>query len=387
MIINPSTHKNYSILVVDDVPENIDVMVGVLSKDYKVLCATRGEKALRIVHSKHPPDIILLDVMMPEMDGLEVCRRLKSDPKTTDIPVIFVTAKDEESDEAKGLEFGAVDYISKPIKPDVVLSRIKTHLKIQTLMKKINHANQKMINEQLVAKQIYDNIVHTDHLNQDYIQYSVTPMDIFCGDLLLSAKSPSGNLFIMLGDFTGHGLTAALGVIPTADIFYTMVENGFSLAKIIMELNRKLNASLPMGIFCAACVIEYDMRNQQLFIWNGWNPDIYLVTEDCKIKQTIETHHLAFGLAKPEEFDSETILVPFVPGEKLYVYSDGLTETLNDEKKLFGNEGIIKAIEQSPNNQDIFKNILDSSNQFRGQGDATDDVTLIEITAKAYKPN
>ena len=120
-----------TVLVVDDTSENIDVLYGVLSKDYKVKAAPNGVKALKIARGEKPPDLILLDIMMPEMDGYEVCGHLKEDERTRDIPVIFVTAKTETEDENKGFEVGAVDYIVKPISPPIVKARVRTHLALK----------------------------------------------------------------------------------------------------------------------------------------------------------------------------------------------------------------------------------------------------------------
>ncbi len=120
-----------TILVVDDTPDNLKLMSGLLKDLYKVKIANSGEKALSIAASEAPPDLILLDIMMPEMDGYEVCERLKSSRATRDIPVIFLTAKAETEDEEKGLKCGAVDYITKPISPPVVLARVETHLKLK----------------------------------------------------------------------------------------------------------------------------------------------------------------------------------------------------------------------------------------------------------------
>lgn len=122
------TPERQTVLVVDDTPENIDVLAGVLKGDYQVKVATNGERALKIAFSDKQPDIILLDIMMPGMDGYEVCQRLKDDARTKAIPVIFITAKSEVEDEQKGLELGAVDYITKPISPPIVQSRVKTQL-------------------------------------------------------------------------------------------------------------------------------------------------------------------------------------------------------------------------------------------------------------------
>ncbi|USD36158.1 HD-GYP domain-containing protein [Ferrimonas sp. SCSIO 43195] len=119
---------NPVILVVDDNPDNINLLSSVLRNDYKVKAATSGHKALEIVARTPRPDMILLDVMMPKMDGYQVCERLKKDPTTAHIPVIFVTAKIAVEDETRGLELGAVDYITKPINPSLVRARVHTHL-------------------------------------------------------------------------------------------------------------------------------------------------------------------------------------------------------------------------------------------------------------------
>lgn len=122
------------ILIVDDQPANIHALGNLLKNDYQVLAATSGAKALDIAKSSTPPDLILLDIMMPEMDGYEVCRRLKANEHTHDIPVIFVTARDSTEDEEMGFSLGAVDYISKPFRPTIVRARVKNHmnLKIKT---------------------------------------------------------------------------------------------------------------------------------------------------------------------------------------------------------------------------------------------------------------
>jgi len=120
-------NEQQTVLVVDDAPENIDVLKGILSGTYKVKAAINGEKALKIAFNT-PPDLILLDIMMPGMDGHEVCRQLKEDPRTLSIPVIFVTAKGETEDETHGFDLGAVDYITKPVSPPVVQARVQTQL-------------------------------------------------------------------------------------------------------------------------------------------------------------------------------------------------------------------------------------------------------------------
>ena len=121
-----------TVLAVDDTPDNLALVSGVLKDIYKVQVANSGERALKLVKGGHLPDLILLDIMMPGMDGYEVCRRLKADPKTRDIPVIFLTAKSTIEDEQMGFELGAADYITKPFSPPIMLARIKNQLLIKS---------------------------------------------------------------------------------------------------------------------------------------------------------------------------------------------------------------------------------------------------------------
>jgi len=142
-----------TILVVDDVPDNIDVLNGLLNADFKVKAALNGERALKIANGKAKPDMILLDIMMPDMDGYEVCRRLKNNPETSTIPVIFVTAKNQSESEEKGLALGAVDYITKPINPAIVKARIRTHLALydqnRELAQQVKERTQELDNTRL----------------------------------------------------------------------------------------------------------------------------------------------------------------------------------------------------------------------------------------------
>ena len=129
--MGPLMHAQANILVVDDSPENLQVISAVLKQDYRVKVAINGERALALATSAEPPDLILLDVMMPGMDGYEVCARLKQNPVTARIPVLFVSSRDDEEDEARGLSLGAIDYIVKPIRPSIVQARVRNHIELK----------------------------------------------------------------------------------------------------------------------------------------------------------------------------------------------------------------------------------------------------------------
>jgi len=139
---SPAPAARPVVLVVDDTPDNLALMSGLLADEYRVKVASSGEKALRIASSDPPPDLILLDIMMPGLDGYAVCGRLKSEPLTANIPVIFLTAKSDMEDEKRGLELGAVDYITKPISPPIVMARVRNHLALKAMTDSLRDQNE-----------------------------------------------------------------------------------------------------------------------------------------------------------------------------------------------------------------------------------------------------
>ena len=193
------TIYHQKILIVDDTPENIDVLGGVLSQ-YKRIVALNGEKALQRALSKNPPDLILLDIMMPGMDGYEVCRRLKADERTRDIPVIFVTAKGEVEDETQGFELGAVDYIIKPISPSIVQARVKTHLTLklarEELMRQQAETERLLLN--ILPRPIAERLKQGETVIADsYAEATILFADIV-GFTILSEQMPPPQLLILL---------------------------------------------------------------------------------------------------------------------------------------------------------------------------------------------
>jgi putative two-component system response regulator len=146
MTVSVELNDRPKVLAVDDTPANLTLVANVLSGDYKVHLANNGDKALELAVSI-VPDLILLDVMMPEIDGFEVCRRLKANPVTSEIPVIFLTAKTEVEDEELGFSLGAVDFIHKPISPPIIIARVRTHLKIKFMQDYLRRENSKLQGE------------------------------------------------------------------------------------------------------------------------------------------------------------------------------------------------------------------------------------------------
>ena len=136
------SNNKFTILIVDDIHENIDILRGILNTKYNIKAATNGKTALAIAVSDHSPDLILLDIDMPEMDGFEVCRKLRETTESFELPVIFLTGKTETENVIIGFKIGGQDYITKPFKPEELLSRVETHLELKKKTEQLNQLNQ-----------------------------------------------------------------------------------------------------------------------------------------------------------------------------------------------------------------------------------------------------
>ena len=164
--------KKSKILVVDDTPENIQVLMGTLKDAYAIVAAINGEKALKLAAADPPPDLILLDIMMPGMDGFEVCQRLKAEPGTRDIPVIFLSALDDTVNKVKGFSLGAVDYISKPFQPEEVTVRVNTHLTIHQLKQSLDEKNKELqSHNELLEERVKERTAELAKLNEIYERF------------------------------------------------------------------------------------------------------------------------------------------------------------------------------------------------------------------------
>lgn len=194
----------FNILVVDDTPHNLDIARNILHTEYRVRLATNGEIALKLIH-KQKPDLILLDIMMPGMDGYEVCRQLKADPRYTQIPVIFVTAMDSREDEAKGLALGAVDYISKPINPSILKARVKTHIALydqhRALEEKVNKRTKELYETRL---QIIQNLGRAAEYKDNETGLHVIRMSNYAKLLAIHAGVPDEEVTLIYNAMPMH---------------------------------------------------------------------------------------------------------------------------------------------------------------------------------------
>ncbi|RDH84576.1 MAG: hypothetical protein DIZ80_03670 [endosymbiont of Galathealinum brachiosum] len=367
------------ILVVDDIKTNRKLLRQMLQtlKVYTVCEAINGKDAIAVYESEKP-DLILMDINMPEMNGYESASHIKSMSGDNYTPIIFVTALDTEITHINALISGGDDFIGKPFNVDVLESKIKAHLRIRELNKQLNERNAQLLHEQDLIEHFFESALKKSFLDESIVKYHMSSMSTFNGDLLLVERGPNGGFYLLMGDFTGHGLTAAMGTLPTAMIFFKMAKKGLSVSEISRELNCQLNLLMPTGMFLAATLLELNPHGDIMSLWTGGMPESYWFDQNGEIKGTIKSQHMPLGILKDTSFDDATTVYNMIKGDKIYLYSDGITEANSPEGEMFGSDRLNEVMVNNSVNR--FDAILQELQSFTDSHDQNDDITLVEMT-------
>jgi CheY-like chemotaxis protein len=355
------------------------------SHGHEVLEAENGVQAQELCR-KEPPDLVLLDALMPELDGFEVARWIKENYSSSYLPIIFITSLNDPESLVKCIESGGDDFFTKPFNPVILKAKVSAFERAKELYQtvveqkqKIEYHTQHLVQEQRVAKRIFDNIAHKGALDEPYIRYEVSPMSVFNGDILLAAKRPLGGINIFLGDFTGHGLAAAIGAMPASDIFFRMTTKGFELFEIIQEMNTRLNSILPTGFFCCAAAAEIDFEDNSIKFINCGLPDAYIIDRNSGEVDALSSTHLPLGILSNDKLNIQIELFPFKEGASLFICSDGVIEAENEDGEMFGQERLLIALCEGASSGDAFGKVKEALMPFHRSREQADDVTYIEI--------
>ncbi len=372
-----------SILIVDDTPINIGVISAALKDTYKTKVATNGEKALAIASGDDKPDLILLDVMMPVMDGYEVCRRLKANPETRDIPVIFLTGQTGTDDETRGFEVGAVDYIHKPFSEAVVKARVRTHLMLRAAHEQIARQLVAINIELEMARQIQLSILPRDtpKLKGLDIVARYLPMTSVAGDFYDFITVDDKHVGILIADVSGHGLPSALIASMLQVALTAQAGHASDPAQVLSGLNQALCGKFERN-FVTAAYVFVDLEKRMLtYAGAGHPPLLFRHKSTGKVSELLE-NGLILGMFQEATYAS--LELPIEVGDRGVLYTDGIPETKNPAEDEFGTAGLKGFMENNPSlSVDHFANgLLEElsrwSEQPQGQGQQ-DDITVLTI--------
>ncbi|MET0090840.1 MAG: fused response regulator/phosphatase [Candidatus Thiodiazotropha sp.] len=304
---DPSRIKPHGLaLIVEDEITNRMILKALLNKrGYQVIEAENGAEAVA-VFQEHEPDIIFMDVMMPVMDGYLATEKIKELAGDHFIPVIFLTAMSDERAVARCIEAGDDDFLSKPYSQTILSAKMQAMERIRTLHQDTRALYSRMQRDEEIAEQVFSGAVVAGNVALEHIHTLLKPASVFSGDLMLTAFAPSHDLYVLLGDFTGQGLAAALGALPTSEAFRSMTAKGFAPQQILYAINNKLHSLLPSGMFLAVQFVKVDHQLDHITIINCGMPDCYLVEQQTgMIKERIKSRSLPLGIAPDLEFKEE----------------------------------------------------------------------------------
>ena len=363
------------ILVVDDEPTNRMILGAQLRHlGYEIVEAADGREAVKLAHEIRP-DIVFMDIMMPGMDGYEATRRIKAGAGDRYLPVIFLTALTAEEDMVKGLESGGDDFLIKPVSFAMLQARLNAIERVRRLNHTLRQQAEIMRRDEQLAEELFSGVITAPNDEMEKFGVMYLPADTFSGDLILSARSPTGELHVLMGDFTGHGLYAAIGAMPLAQIFHSMTAKGYGPVSILAEMNRKLFEMLPTEMFCAACIASFspDVRNLQ--IWNGGLPDALLVRERTIVSRFPSTS-LPLGVIE-DLIEPEMVHHVLQPGDHLLIMTDGVTEARNAAGEMFGSERVLTTLREGQPAHSPFARLYVAVESFITDRRQQDDISLL----------
>ena len=376
------------ILVVDDNILNRFLLVNMLEQQGYVDCyeAEDGFQALTLAQ-RIKPDLVLLDIIMPGMDGYEVAPKLKKMAGDIYLPIIFISSIEDEAGLARCLEVGGDDFVAKPFDRIILAAKIRAHARTRLLSQKTVEQNKQLSfyrnaveREHKIVEHIFANALNVAPELRKFIDFKLKPAGDFNGDMFLTHASPTGGLYFLIGDFTGHGLASAIGALPVAKAFQTMSNKGLSLMEMAATINATLLQLLPDDMFFAAILVEVNYSGRQIDVWNGGMPNFLLQNSEGKIVKRFCSQHMALGILDANEFEADVERFEAQYGDRLIGFSDGVVEVENQQGQMLTDTGIEQWLEAEPT-CDVY-GLLSKLEDYAGGEEPKDDIMLVVYTCQ-----
>ncbi len=337
-----------------------------------------------LTHDDYCIDIILVSIDADDETGFIESARIRNKLKSKiTASIVFLLSEHNDSHYIRSLKYGD-GYLLKPFSSDLLISSIHYHLKRRELNRMLAQKNDKLLEYQKAVKQEHDLVesIFANHyerhlIDSDYIRFYISPASIFNGDVLLTAKGPSGSLYLAVGDVTGHGLAAAIGAMPVYSTFRNMAKKGKSIGNIADEMNTSLRNLLPDNMMMAFVIMELDYSRGEASIWAGGMPEVIIADNKGEIVRKIVSRHAPLSVLEPGKFRQDVDVIKLQDGDRLYFYTDGIEEANNKDGEMFGTERFQSLFSGEPDK--IFNRIIEANNHFIDTNGQDDDITLIEV--------
>ncbi|MGB7391542.1 ATP-binding SpoIIE family protein phosphatase [Marinomonas sp.] len=324
---------NITILIADEAtPDRVLLKTIFEQLGHTVVLANDGREAIDLFDPELI-QLVCLGVTPSFCNSRSVALEIQRIANGVFVPIVFLSGDRDSVSLLDCLKISGTDYISKPYCSTIIAAKLDAITRILVMQKtlaKQNQAlsqyNEMLVYEQEVAKVVYENITHSNCLSDPALHTFHYGSHTFNGDVILAAYKPNGGMHLLLGDFTGQGLSAAIGALPLADIFFDWTKKGFLMRQILPEINARLKRILPPDMFCSAAFIDIKANDKSMEIWNGGLPDLLFFSQFEQQPKRLISKNLPLGVLSPADFEFAIDPVSFQAGDALLVYSDGLFE-------------------------------------------------------------
>ena len=328
------------VLLVDDAKPNLDILVEGLKSEHKLSLAMNGEMALQVA-TRTPPDLVLLDIMMPGLDGYEVCRRLRKMPETAEVPIMFLSSLEEVQNKTRGFEAGANDYLTKPFEMLEVKARVRSLLKAKIYG---DEAKEQIASELRIAREIQMGMLPHDfaELEQKYpVRFGAVlePAREVSGDLYGLFPAGPERLVLFLGDVSGKGIAASMFMVRAISLARLLAREILQPAKILSRLNDELSIDNPSGMFVTFLCGVYEVKSGRLVMANAGQCCPVLIPAAGQPRLALKHLGTALGFEPGLEFEQTELNLN--EGDALLIYSDGVIEAFNTHEECFGTERLL----------------------------------------------
>jgi len=343
---------------------------------YDVTAVEDGLAAWNVLQQETPP-LLIIDWEMPNMNGIELCQKIRQRNCKNPPYIILLTSRTSTKDIVEGLQKGANDYVAKPFVNEELQVRMSVGKRVLALQSEVHEMNALLNDERGVIEDIVLGMKDHAPFDKSHIRDTQIPVEKTSGDVLFAASSPDGAQHIMLGDFTGHGITAALGGPIASNVFYKMTAKGLPMTKIGRELNQHMCDQLPVHLFLGAILFEINPERTRINIWNCGMESI-LFFRDGAFQKEIKSNGLALGINNGILDNKLTLNIQ--PNDRFYAFSDGIIETINADGEMYGQERLINSITSMLSHSKDIKTLEEEAKTFRNKGPQLDDLTIVELT-------
>ena len=368
------------VLIVDDVKANVDILVEALRGEYKLAVALGGQQALDAV-LRNPPDLVLLDIMMPDIDGYEICRRLRADEATRELPIMFLSSLEDVTDKARGFELGANDYLTKPFEILEVKARVRSLLKAKSYADAVKAAAERDLR---IAREIQTGLLPANIPAQIAgtgldVHATLEPAYQVGGDLFEVMRLPSDRVLVAVGDVSGKGIPAALFMAVTMTVLRSMARQGHPPEEVLRLLNEELLEQNPRGMFVTLQVLVFDLRARTVTCASAGHHAAALIGGGQRARLVFTTSGRVLGLLPGGEASSETVTL--VPGETFVLFTDGVSEAFDPRGELFGEDQLLAHLETFDGRtaRDVTHGVVDAVRRHAAGAKQSDDITVVTV--------